>query len=47
MTYGSKEKLDRVNRAKKAIGQLEPMLKGLKEDAPCSEILDRLSAARI
>jgi DNA-binding FrmR family transcriptional regulator len=46
MSHTSREKLDLVNRTKKAIGQLESVLKGLNDDKPCAEILHRLAAAR-
>lgn len=42
----SREKLDLVNRTKKVIGQLESVLRGLNDDDPCAEVLQRLSAAR-
>jgi DNA-binding FrmR family transcriptional regulator len=46
MSHTSKEKLDLTNRTKKMIGQLESVLRGLSEDDPCAEILQRLSAVR-
>jgi DNA-binding FrmR family transcriptional regulator len=46
MSHLTREKLDLVNRTKKVIGQLESVLRGLNEDAPCGDILQRLSAAR-
>ena len=46
MSYTSREKLDLVNRTKKVIGQLESVLRALHQDASCSEVLRRLSAAR-
>src|SRR5207302_11304923 len=46
MSHTSREKLDLVNRTKKAIGQLESVLRALNEDDPCAEALQRLSAAR-
>jgi DNA-binding FrmR family transcriptional regulator len=46
MSHTSREKLDLVNRTKKIIGQLESVLKGLNGDEQCSEILQRLAAAR-
>ncbi len=46
MSHISREKLDLVNRSKKVIGQLESVLRALNEDAPCADVLQRLSAAR-
>jgi len=46
MTHISREKLDLVNRTKKAIGQLESVLRALNEDSPCADVLQRLAAAR-
>ncbi len=46
MSHLSREKLDLVNRTKKVIGQLEGLLRGLNEDEPCAELLQRLAAAR-
>jgi len=46
MSHISQEKLDLVNRTKKVIGQLESVLRGLNDDDPCAEVLQRLSAAR-
>ena len=46
MSHLSREKLDLINRTKKVIGQLESVSRGLNEDAPCGDILQRLSAAR-
>jgi len=46
MSHTSREKLDLVSRTKKVIGQLESVLRALNEDAPCADILQRLSAAR-
>ena len=46
MSHTSREKLDLTNRTKKVIGQLESVLRGLTEDDPCAEILQRLAAAR-
>jgi FrmR/RcnR family transcriptional regulator, repressor of rcnA expression len=46
MTHTSREKLDLTNRTKKVIGQLESVLRGLGEDEPCAEVLQRLAAAR-
>jgi DNA-binding FrmR family transcriptional regulator len=46
MSHLSRDQLDLINRTKKVIGQLESVLRGLNEDAPCSDILQRLSAAR-
>ena len=46
MSHTSREKLDLVNRTKKIVGQLESVLRGLNEDEQCSEILQRLAAAR-
>jgi len=46
MPRTSKEKLDLANRTKKIIGQLESVLRGLGEDDPGAEVLQRLAAAR-
>jgi DNA-binding FrmR family transcriptional regulator len=46
MSHISREKLDLVNRTKKIIGQLEAVLRALNDDAPCVDVLQRLSAAR-
>lgn len=46
MSHISREKLDLVNRTKKVIGQLESVLRGLNDDDPCAEVLQRLSATR-
>lgn len=46
MSHLSREKLDLVTRTKKIIGQLESVLRGLNEDDPCSDVLQRLAAAR-
>ena len=46
MSHISREKLDLVNRTKKVIGQLESVLRGLNDDDPCAEVLQRLSSAR-
>jgi DNA-binding FrmR family transcriptional regulator len=46
MSHTSREKLDLTNRTKKVIGQLESVLRGLGEDDPCAEVLQRLAAAR-
>jgi DNA-binding FrmR family transcriptional regulator len=46
MSHLSREKLDRVNRTKKVIGQLESVLRGLNEDEQCNNLLQRLAAAR-
>jgi DNA-binding FrmR family transcriptional regulator len=46
MTHTSREKLDLTNRTKKVIGQLESVLRGLGEDEPCAEVLQRLATAR-
>jgi DNA-binding FrmR family transcriptional regulator len=46
MSHTSREKLDLTNRTKKVIGQLESVLRGLTEDEPCAEVLQRLAAAR-
>ena len=42
MSHTSREKLDFVNRTKKIIGQLEPVLKGLNDD-----VLDPFDAGGI
>jgi DNA-binding FrmR family transcriptional regulator len=46
MSHISREKLDLVTRTKKVIGQLESVLRGLKEDEQCAEVLQRLAASR-
>lgn len=46
MSHLSREKLDLVSRTKKVIGQLESVLRGLNEDSPCTDVLQRLAAAR-
>lgn len=46
MYHLSREKLDLLNRTKKARGQLESVERALNEDAPCVDVLQRLSAAR-
>ena len=46
MTHLSREKLDLVNRTKKILGQLESVERALTDDAPCVDVLQRLSAAR-
>lgn len=46
MSHLSREKLDLVNRTKKIIGQLESVLRGLNDDEQCSDVLQRLAAAR-
>lgn len=46
MSHISREKLDLLNRTKKVVGQMESVQRGLQEDAPCAEVLQRLAAAR-
>lgn len=46
MSHLSKEKLDLLNRTKKIVGQLESVEKALNQDEPCSDVLQRLAAAR-
>jgi DNA-binding FrmR family transcriptional regulator len=46
MSHLSREKLDLINRTKKLVGQLESVERALNEDAPCADVLQRLSAAR-
>jgi DNA-binding FrmR family transcriptional regulator len=46
MSHVSREELDLLNRTKKIIGQLESVLRGLNEHEQCSNILQRLAAAR-
>jgi len=46
MSHTSREKLDLINRTKKAVGQLEAVQRALEEDAACADVLQRLSAAR-
>ena len=41
-----REKLDLVTRTKKIVGQLEAVGRALDQDEPCTEVLQRLSAAR-
>ncbi len=35
-----------LNRTKKVLGQLESVQRALNEDAPCTDVLQRLAAAR-
>ncbi len=46
MSHLSREKLDLVNRTKKIVGQLEGVERALNQDEPCTDILQRLAAAR-
>jgi DNA-binding FrmR family transcriptional regulator len=46
MSHLSREKLDLVTRTKKVIGQLESVLRGLNDDEQCTDVLQRLAAAR-
>lgn len=46
MSHLSRETLDLVNRTKKVVGVLESVERGLQEDSPCAELLQRLAAAR-
>lgn len=46
MSHISREKLELLNRTKKVVGQLESVERALSEDAPCSDVLQRLAAAR-
>ena len=46
MSHLSREKLDLLNRTKKIIGQMESVERALNEHANCSDLLQRLSAAR-
>ena len=46
MSHLSREKLDLVTRTKKIVGQLEAVGRALDQDEPCSEVLQRLAAAR-
>lgn len=46
MSHLSREKLDLINRTKKVMGQLESVLRGLNDDIPCADVLQRLSAVR-
>ncbi|MFZ0213682.1 MAG: metal/formaldehyde-sensitive transcriptional repressor [Candidatus Acidiferrales bacterium] len=46
MSHISREKLDLINRTKKVVGQLEAAQRALEEDAHCSDVLQRLAAAR-
>ena len=46
MSHLSREKLDLVNRTKKIVGQLEGVERALNHHEPCSDVLQRLAAAR-
>ncbi len=46
MSHTSREKLDLVTRTRKVRGQLESVERALGEDAPCIDVLQRLSAVR-
>jgi len=46
MSHLSREKLDLVSRTKKIVGQLESVERALNQDEPCSDVLQRLAAAR-
>jgi len=46
MSHLSRDKLNFIVRTKKVIGQLESVLRGLNEDEQCTDILQRLAAAR-
>jgi len=46
MSHLTREKLDLVTRTKKIIGQLESVLRAMEEDARCTDVLQRLAAAR-
>ena len=46
MSNLSREKLDLVNRTKKIVGQLEAAERALNQDEPCTDVLQRLAAAR-
>jgi DNA-binding FrmR family transcriptional regulator len=46
MSHTSRDKLDLLNRTKKAVGQLESVQKALEEDVPCAQVLQRLAAVR-
>ena len=46
MSHLSREKLDLLTRTKKIVGQLEAVGRALDQDEPCTEVLQRLSAAR-
>ena len=46
MSHLSREKLDLLTRTRKVIGQLESVLRALNEDAACTDVLQRLAAAR-
>jgi DNA-binding FrmR family transcriptional regulator len=46
MSHLSREKLDLVTRTKKIVGQLESVGRALDQDEPCTEVLQRLAAAR-
>ena len=46
MSHIPKEKIELLSRTKKVIGQMESVLRGLEQDAHCTEILQRLAAAR-
>ena len=38
--------MDLLNRTKKVVGQLESVERALNDDAPCTDVLQRLAAAR-
>jgi DNA-binding FrmR family transcriptional regulator len=46
ITHIPREKLELISRTKKVIGQMESALRALEEDAHCSDVLQRLAAAR-
>jgi DNA-binding FrmR family transcriptional regulator len=46
MSHISREKLDLLNRTKKVVGQVESVQRALEEDAECTDVLQRLAAAR-
>ena len=46
MSHLSREKLDLLTRTKKIVGQLEAVGRALDQDEPCTEVLQRLAAAR-
>jgi DNA-binding FrmR family transcriptional regulator len=46
MSHLSRDQLDLLNRTKKIVGQLEGVERALGQDEPCSDVLQRLAAAR-
>jgi DNA-binding FrmR family transcriptional regulator len=46
VSHLSREKLDLLNRTRKIRGQIDSVERGLDDDAPCADLLQRLAAAR-